>query len=198
MKHHFETFRDKTIRTNLGLPRKLQVMSSCVSKTRSLKMGCPNETLKTIQLTYNLDNKTSESSTIKSPTTLRLHLVWFQRSPSRRFQIAFQMAIRLIDKSSGEPIPNGFIDVLHHWLLFNESEIFMEDLWIFWWYLMILVDINCRIWLQLGERCGDYRILSPSKKPQFGSDVGFPGVRKWFLGLSFPHAQNFHSLGGFV
>ena len=43
--------------------------------------------------------------------------------------MAFQMAIRLIDKSSGEPIPNDFTDVLHH-LLFNESEIFMEDLWI--------------------------------------------------------------------
>ena len=105
---------------------------------------------------------------------------WFDSKEALRggFQMAFQMAIRLIDKSSGEPIPNDFTDVLHH-LLFNESEIFMEDLWIFWWYLMIFVDINCRNLVAIGViRCG----VSSS-------------AIWWFRGPSFPHAQNFNSLG---
>lgn len=162
MKHHFETFRHKIIRAYLGLPRKLQVMSSCVSQNK-----IPEDWV-------------SKRNTEDNPAHLQF---WPQNFGIIHNQITHypEAPPGLIPKKPFEAVSDGVSDgdTLDRQIIgWTNSEWFYRCFtplvvqWIrnihgrFMDILMMLDDI---CWYQL-QKFGCNR----------GSDVGFPGVPKWF------------------
>lgn len=161
MKHHFETFRHKIIRAYLGLPRKLQVMSSCVSQNK-----IPEDWV-------------SKRNTEDNPAHLQF---WPQNFGIIHNQITHypEAPPGLIPKKPFEAVSDGVSDgdTLDRQIIgWTNSECYrcftpLVVQWIrnihgrFMDILMMLDDI---CWYQL-QKFGCNR----------GSDVGFPGVPKWF------------------